>query len=218
MQRPQDFSPNVLLRPLYQELVLPNLAYVGGAGELAYWLQLKWLFQALQVPMPVVLPRCSAGFISAKAFRQWNDAGLSAEELFDPLHEVQARAALAASGTDAGVAQEQAAMEAFYQHLALRARTIDPTLGGAVDAARTRAHKGLDRIAKAMVRSVKRREQVLLDRLARTHAELFPEGSLQERRLSFMPLLATHGDSLFDHWLELLDPLKPGFVLEVEEG
>jgi uncharacterized protein YllA (UPF0747 family) len=218
MQRPQDLSPNVLLRPLYQELVLPNIAYVGGAGELAYWLQLKWLFQAMQVPMPVVLPRCSAGTIGAKAFKHWSDAGLTAEELFDPLHEVQARAAVAAAGADVDLANEQQALEAFYAGLATRAASLDPTLGGAVEAARSRARKGLDRIAKAMVRSTKQREQVLLDRLARAHAELFPAGGLQERRLSFMPLLATHGDALFDHWLDMLDPLKPGFVLEVEEG
>ncbi|MBK8339416.1 MAG: bacillithiol biosynthesis cysteine-adding enzyme BshC [Flavobacteriales bacterium] len=64
---PEAFSPNVLLRPLYQESVLPNIAYVGGGGEVAYWLQLRWLFQAFQVPMPVVCLRTSAAFLTAEA-------------------------------------------------------------------------------------------------------------------------------------------------------
>ena len=82
--RPEDFSPNVLLRPVYQETILPNIAYVGGGGELAYWLQLKPLFHALQVPMPVVLLRTSAGFLSAKHLRRWKALGLSATDLLRP--------------------------------------------------------------------------------------------------------------------------------------
>ncbi|HRF81914.1 MAG TPA: bacillithiol biosynthesis BshC, partial [Flavobacteriales bacterium] len=79
---PEDLSPNVLLRPVYQEHILPNIAYIGGGGELAYWIQLRWLFQALRVPMPVVFLRTSAATISEKHLRQWNELGLSATDLF----------------------------------------------------------------------------------------------------------------------------------------
>ena len=82
--RPQDYSPNVLLRPVYQEVILPNIAYIGGGGELAYWMQLKWLFQSVQVPMPVVLLRTSAAFLSAKHDRQRVELGLSCADLFKP--------------------------------------------------------------------------------------------------------------------------------------
>src|SRR5690606_41008214 len=66
---PERFSPNVLLRPLYQETILPNVAYIGGGGELAYWLQLKPLFDRSAIPMPVLLLRTSVALLPQKEFR-----------------------------------------------------------------------------------------------------------------------------------------------------
>ncbi|MEO8733343.1 MAG: bacillithiol biosynthesis cysteine-adding enzyme BshC, partial [Flavobacteriales bacterium] len=84
-QHPENFSPNVLLRPVYQEAILPNIAYVGGGGELAYWFQLKWLFQAVQVPMPVLLLRTSAAFLGEKDQKRLADLGLTVEQIFRPI-------------------------------------------------------------------------------------------------------------------------------------
>lgn len=214
---PHRFSPNVLLRPVYQELVLPNIAYVGGGGELAYWLQLRWLFQGLRVPMPVLLLRTSAAFLQAKAIAQWKEAGLGINDLFAPLDGVKSAAAARRASFSTDMAQEHDQLNALYGQLAERAAGADPTLHAAVEARKTKAAKGLDAIGKALVRAAKREQEVLLQRIDRVHDAMFPGGGLQERRDNMLPMLATRGPELLDRLLEHLDPLDARFTVLVEE-
>ncbi|MBL7980332.1 MAG: bacillithiol biosynthesis cysteine-adding enzyme BshC [Flavobacteriales bacterium] len=210
---PERFSPNVLLRPVYQEVVLPNVAYVGGGGELAYWLQLRWLFQALQVPMPRLILRTSAGFISTKRLRQWHALDLATEELFADQSPLMARVASARATFSADLAAERQRLSAFYDDLLAKASTADATLRGAVEARRTSALKGVDRIERSMVRAAKRQQDTAMARMRSAHAELFPGGGLQERRANILPMLAARGVGFLDELLGNLDPLSPCFSL-----
>jgi bacillithiol biosynthesis cysteine-adding enzyme BshC len=210
---PEDFSPNVLMRPLYQECILPNIAYVGGGGELAYWLQLRWLFQAFSVPMPAVLLRTSAALLGAKPLRQWQAMGLSTEDLFVPLNEQKARIAVRDAGFDVALDAERNALLRFYADLETKAGEADPTLKAAVQARSKAAFIGLDRIGKGMVRAAKHKEATTLARMDAVHAALFPGGGLQERRENILPLLAAHGTGFLDELLEHLDPLEASFTL-----
>jgi bacillithiol biosynthesis cysteine-adding enzyme BshC len=216
-RNPQDFSPNVILRPVYQEVVLPNVAYVGGGGEIAYWMQLRWLFQALQVPMPVVLLRTSAASIGSKHLRQWEALGLSVADLFEPLEGVRTRVATARSAFPVDVEGERQKLNELYDALADRVAQVDGTLKGAVDARRTRALRGLEQVGKALVRAAKRQQEVDLRQLNAVHAALFPNGGLQERRENILPVLAAKGVAELDRLMEELDPLHPRFTLFVEE-
>ncbi len=210
---PQRFSPNVLLRPLYQETILPNIAYIGGGGELAYWLQLRWLFQGLRVPMPAVLLRTSAGFITPKARKQWEAIGLSTEELFAPLEELKSQVASRNARFSTSVEEERLTLAAFYASLSAKASAADSTLKASVEARAKAADKGLERIGKSLVRAAKRKEHDTLTRMDAVHAAVFPGGGLQERRDNILPLLAAHGESFLDELLEKLDPLKQEFTL-----
>lgn len=215
-ERPQDYSPNVLLRPLYQETVLPNIACIGGGGELAYWMQLKWLFQAVQVPMPVVLLRTSAAILSAKANRLRAAMGLSAEDLFVPAAELRTRVARAAFAGKDSLEAEQAGLADLLDRVREKARAIDPTLEASAAATGTRIAKMLNGLQARMDRAMRRREATSLERLDRVLAELFPAGELQERRLNFLPMLAMRGTVLLDEWLDALDPLDQRFTLMLE--
>ncbi|MCW5898291.1 MAG: bacillithiol biosynthesis cysteine-adding enzyme BshC [Flavobacteriales bacterium] len=210
---PQVFSPNVLMRPIYQEHILPNVATIGGGGELAYWLQLRWLFQALRVPMPAVLLRSSAAFVAAKQLRQWHDMELTIGDLFRPEAEVHRQVVERGASDVIGVEQERATLRAMYDGLAARATTVDPTLRGLVEGRAAEAVKGLDRIAEGMLRAVKRRESTTIERITRTHAQLFPGGEPQERVESFIKLIADQGDEVLDLLLDRLDPLDPRFTV-----
>lgn len=215
--RPQDYSPNVLLRPVYQETVLPNIAYIGGGGEVAYWMQLKWLFQALQLPMPVVLLRTSAAFLSAKHEEQRRALGLSPEDLFRPGHELANRVAQRTSGLDTDVVAEQQELDALFKRLRERASGIDATLGPSTDAAAVRSQRMLTNLHGKMDRALRRREAVHLGRVAAITEGLFPDGGLQERRQNVLPMLAAQGPAVLDRWLEELDPLAGQFTLFAEE-
>lgn len=214
--RPQDFSPNVLLRPVYQETVLPNIAYIGGGGELAYWMQLRWLFQGLQVPMPALLLRTSAAFLPEKLMRLWKAEGLGLSDLFLPLDAVQARVAIGQASFTTDVDTERERLNALYDGLLARAVQADPTLKGSVEARRTKALQGLDHLGSRLVRAAKRQQRTTLDRLSRVHVALFPGGGLQERKDCVLPMLAAHGPRLLDDLLEQLDPLDARFSLFVE--
>ncbi|MCI4668505.1 MAG: bacillithiol biosynthesis cysteine-adding enzyme BshC [Bacteroidia bacterium] len=78
---PERFSPNVSLRPLYQEIILPNLAYFGGWGELSYWVQLKGVFEAAGENFPLLLPRFSATLFPEELARDWTELGLKIEDV-----------------------------------------------------------------------------------------------------------------------------------------
>ncbi len=212
-RHPEDFSPNVLMRPLYQETILPNVAYVGGGGELAYWMQLKWLFQAVQLPMPVLMLRTSAAFLSDKDAARLRELGLTAQDLFTPLAGLQARVALARAPFPTGMEEEKEAARAFYHRLQQRAASADATLKGAAEAIAVRAMRGLESMERKLLRAAKRREQAPLQQLHRVHAAFFPGGGLQERRANFMPWYAREGPAFFDRLLAALDPLDPNFTV-----
>jgi bacillithiol biosynthesis cysteine-adding enzyme BshC len=210
-RRPEDFSPNVLLRPIYQETVLPNIAYVGGGGELAYWLQLKWLFQAVQVPMPVLLLRTSAAFIRDKDVERLARLGLGIQDIFRPIEELEGELARRNASFDTRMDAERRQIEHFYAELAARAKAADPTLEKAVLAIAKRANNGLDAMERKFLRAAKREQQEKLEQLLRVHEHLFPGGGLQERRDNFIPFFLREGPAFFDRLLAELDPLDARF-------
>ena len=214
--RPQDYSPNVLLRPVYQEVILPNIAYIGGGGELAYWMQLKWLFQAVQVPMPGLLLRTSAAFLSAKHDQQRQDLGLGIEDLFRPAHELNNLVARRASTLDTDVVEEQQELDAFFKALRERASTIHPSLAASTEAVAVRTQRMLTNLQGKMDRALRRREAIHLQRLQNILGAIFPTGGLQERRDNILPMLAAQGPALLDRLLEQLDPLDMRFTVLVE--
>ena len=216
--RPQDYSPNVLLRPVYQEVILPNIAYIGGGGELAYWMQLKWLFQSVQVPMPVVLLRTSAAFLSAKHDGQRLELGLGIEDLFRPAHELNNLVGHRTSGTDTSLVEAQQELDAFFQRLRQRASAIDPSLAASTETAAVRAQRMLTKLQGKMDRALRRREAVHLERLQNILLALFPSGGLQERRDNVLPMLAAEGPAVLDRLMEDLDPLDMRFTVLVEGG
>lgn len=214
---PGNYSPNVVMRPLYQETVLPNIAYIGGGGEVAYWMQLKWLFQGVQVPMPVVMLRTSAAFLSAKENKLRDQLHLAIGDLFLPANALRDRVAQASSGIGTGVDPEQAELDAFFKVFSARAAAVDPTLAASVESSKVRAMRMVKNIGHKMDRALRRRESVQIERLQHLLDALFPQGGLQERRDNFLWRYASEGALFLDGLLATLDPLDPRFAVIEEE-
>ena len=207
---PEVFSPNVLLRPVYQETVLPNVAYVGGGGEIAYWLQLRWLFQGLRVLMPVMALRTSALFLSATDNERLTQLGLMVRDLFRPMNELSAELAARLSTIDTDLSPQRHVLGQLYEALVQRAKSADPTLEGSVRGEAQKAAKGLEAIEGKLLRAAKREQELALQRLTKLHDRIFPGGVLQERRENFIPYYLEHGPAFFDRLLEL-DPFEKKF-------
>ncbi|MCB0791651.1 MAG: bacillithiol biosynthesis cysteine-adding enzyme BshC [Flavobacteriales bacterium] len=212
---PERFSPNVLLRPLYQETILPNIAYIGGGGELAYWFQLKWVFQALQIPMPVLMLRTSAGFLSEKHEQQWASLGLKVSDLFADRSALRTRVALERAGARTDVEQEARTLQQLFDALASRMKQIDPTLEASARSAQARSERVLDGLQHKMERAVRRKESEALARLDKVLDAFIPGGQLQERRENLLAEWSRSGPALFDVLLRELDPLDQRFTVFV---
>lgn len=212
-RHPEDFSPNVLMRPLYQETILPNIAYVGGGGELAYWLQLRATFEAFALPMPMLMLRTSAAFMTDKDLQRTERLGLEPSWLFRPADELRARVAGQHATFDTRVDAERERIFQVYEELALRVKQADPSLEQAVRASAKRSMNGLNALEGKLVRAAKREQEELLRDLDRVLDHLFPNGSLQERRENFLPWYVAHGPAFFDRLLDELDPFDPRFTL-----
>ena len=216
-EHPERFSPNVLLRPLYQETILPNVAYIGGGGELAYWLQLKPLFDRSAIPMPVLLLRTSVALLPQKEFRRMQDLGLSIKDLFLPVEELRGRIAREKAGFRTDMEQERSELNVLFEELRSRAASIDDTLERSAGSAAHLANKGLDHLEKRFVRAAKAHTEKELVRLQMILDVLFPAGGMQERRENFMTFYLRYGDEFFDILLKHLDPLDRNFAVLIED-
>ena len=130
----ERFSPNVIMRPVYQELILPNLCYIGGGGEIAYWLQLKAYFETIHVPFPILLLRNSVQIVSNKQVKKLHALNISYEEIFMKQHLLIAKKVQ--ENSDIQFSFADATELLIQQFLALRriANATDVSFIGAVDA------------------------------------------------------------------------------------
>ncbi len=204
---PERFSPNALLRPLYQEVILPNLAYIGGGGELAYWFQLKGLFSRVKVPFPMLVLRNSALIYTARQREKLEKLGLEVKDLFTPLHQLKSQLAAANAPVDPELEPYQAKLEKMFDELEDVAHLTDKSMLGAVNAQRQKQLNGLDKLRKKLIRAEKRKHSEKMQRLEDIYRQLFPEGSLQERHDNFTACYEEYGDAWLNVLLEKLDPL-----------
>ncbi len=215
---PERFSPNVVLRPLYQEMILPNLAYVGGGGELAYWLERLPLFDHFGVPYPVLIRRNSVLWFDKDSIKRSLKFGFSASRYFDDIDSLIRAYVETQADAEVNLAADLADLQSIYDRVALKAQAIDPTLETAVraDAAKMSAH--FQQWESRLVRAEKQKHEVSINQLRNLKDKLFPGNSLQERTDNFIPYFLKYGERFFDALHSNLDPFEPGFVLLEDVG
>lgn len=183
---PEKFSPNVILRPLYQEIILPNLAYVGGPAEMVYWLQLKKVFEFHSVPFPILLPRNFALVVEPHLHRKFSKTGLDYPALFEEKNYLFNHWVLKNSRHDLTVGSERDALSTVYSVLKERANTIDKTLGPFVGAEGKKMLNSLEKIERKLLRAEKRLHADRIRQIETVKDALFPNGNLQERTDNFL--------------------------------
>ena len=213
---PEQLSPNVVLRPLYQELLLPNLAYIGGAAEVAYWLQLKDVFAAFGVPMPMVLPRNSAAYISRANAGKLRKLGLTAHEIFRPLPELKKQVGAALGQEEVNLKEQQQALAAAFAQVQDVAQRLDPTLVKTVAAEAQKAAASLAGLEKRLSKAAETKHETAYAQLAALKEKLFPGGGLQERSDNVLSILINN-PGFIEQLLEAFEPLALEFTVLEEE-
>jgi uncharacterized protein YllA (UPF0747 family) len=215
-KNPHNFSPNALLRPLYQEIILPNLCYVGGGGELAYWFQLKDYFESVGIPFPILLLRNSVLLMNEKDSEKLEKLDVTLDSLFLPKHELEAKYTLQLSKVNIDFTKQKAHLIEQFKALHNLAKETDTSFEGAVAAQEKKQINGLAHLEKRLLTAQKRKHSDQLKRLTAIQTILFPKQSLQERLVNFSEFYLEFGDELLLELKQNLDPLANEFtVLEL---
>jgi len=209
---PERFSPNVLLRPLYQEIILPNLAYIGGGGELAYWFQLKDYFNEVTITFPILVLRNSVLLATKKQMFKLNKLGISVPDIFSKQETLIANVVTKLSEINIDFSEQKKFLQQQFTDVKVLAKKTDPTFLGAVNAQEKKQLNGLDNLEKRLLKAQKRKLSDVVDRIAEVQNELFPHQSLQERNQNFSAFYEAGAD-LIPALLKNTDPLKFEFAV-----
>jgi bacillithiol synthase len=212
---PEKFSPNVILRPLYQEVILPNLCYIGGGGEIAYWLQLKSNFEYHKVTFPILLVRNSVLLATQKQNDKaekldlfWKDLFLNQQALYDKKTKELSKFIIDFS-------EQKAHLKKQFENLYAIALQTEKSFTGAVKAQEVKQIKGLENLEKRLLKAEKRVHDEQLERVVSLQNELFPNQSLQERKINFSEFYLEYGNTLTEKLFHDLKPLEQNFTIIV---
>ncbi len=214
---PERFSPNVILRPLFQEMVLPNLAYIGGGGELAYWLERKAQFEHYQIPYPILIRRNSVQFVDANSQKKLQKLNINSTEIFKDKDQLIREFIEHKVDATLSFESEQEAISAIFEQIKAKTAEIEPTLEASVGAQEAQLIKGLQKLEGRLLRAEKRKEDVAVSQIRKLKAKLLPQDGLQERHDNFIPWFLRYGTDWIDFLVKNLDPLNPHFLLIEEE-
>ena len=212
---PERFSPNVVCRPLYQEVILPNLCYIGGGGELAYWLELKSYFNKVKVTFPIVLLRNSALLITEKQQEKIDKLDIEISHLFLKQNTFINKRIRDISNIDIDFSKQKEHLKNQFKSLYELAKQTDESFLGAVKAQEVKQLKGLDHLEKRLLKAQKRKLKDQVIRIIEIQNILFPNQSLQERQQNFSEFYLEYGEKLIPTLMEDLKPLSRDFEVLV---
>ncbi len=214
---PEKFSPNVVLRGLYQEIILPNLAYIGGGGELAYWFQLKDVFKGFHVPFPILMLRNSALVVRAEARFQLEALQLEVSDLFQPVIDLENSLVKAASDQLLDLEKSRKKLQDLFQEIEARMGLVDPILKRPAQSGSARVERIVSNLEKKMLRAERQKQEVILSRLQKVREALFPREGLQERNMNFAPMYQAFGKEFIPLLCGHLEPFDFRFSVLVEK-
>ncbi|MCA1965762.1 MAG: bacillithiol biosynthesis cysteine-adding enzyme BshC [Flavobacterium sp.] len=214
---PKNFSPNVILRPLYQEGILPNLCYIGGGGELAYWLELKSNFEAKNITFPILLLRNSVLVATKKQVEKMEKLDLNWSDIFQNQQTLVNEKTKEFSDLTIDFSEQKAFLKNQFEALYTIANKTDKSFIGAVKAQEVKQLKGLENLEKKLLKAEKRIHTEKLERIIQLQNELFPNQSLQERKSNFADFYneIDNFEAFFSLLYIDLQPLKQNFSLVI---
>jgi bacillithiol biosynthesis cysteine-adding enzyme BshC len=201
-QYPERFSANVILRGAFQETILPNIAFVGGGGEMAYWLELKNVFASVDIPYPLLVLRNSFLLVEEKYAQMVSNLGLQLEDIFQQEHELMKKIVTSRAENKIQLNGELQKIEDLYNEVMNLVSNVDMTLKEHVAALKTKAVYRLQELEKKMLRAEKRKHNAELKQLQKIKSILFPHNGLQERTENISGFYAKYGKSLINTLLE----------------
>lgn len=210
---PEKFSPNVVMRPIYQETILPNLAYLGGGGEIAYWTERKKQFQHFDVSFPILVRRNSVLWISQSDIKQLQKYNISIEDIFSSEEDWIKDFIKENANASLEFSKEYELFHNAFELLEKKAELIDNSLAQAIKGSHVKEFKVFEQLSGRLLRAEKDRYEKDVQKIRKIKDKLFPGMGLQERADNFMPYYLKHGQAYFDILKDHLDPFNHSFVV-----
>ena len=200
-----------MFRTLYQEKILPNLAYVGGGSEIAYWLQLKDFFNIKDLTFPILVVRNSALLVSKKNIEKCNKLDIKVADLFQKNHELTKTYLNKISKLKIDLTELKKTVNDNFLNLYKLSLETDKSFLGALKAQETKQINGIEKLEKKLLKAQKKKHKEKLERLILIKEELFPNGSLQERQVNFSEFYRNYGNEFIDILFDNLNPFDNNF-------
>lgn len=213
---PEHFSPNVVMRPIFQEFILPNLAYIGGGGEIAYWLERKTQFEAFGLNFPMLIRRNSGMVIDKGSNKKMGKLGLSLNTIFKNSDTIISDYLASVSGDNLEFDQEIMDIGEIFSRIASKAKEVDPTLESKMLAEGTKIAKQVDQLTSRVKRAAKQNEETSVNQITKIKDKLFPSMGLQERKVCFLEVLLKSGVNSIDELIPSFDPLEKTMIVMTE--
>ena len=201
-QHPERFSPNVILRGVFQETILPGVVFVGGGGELAYWMELKNVFDQVDVHYPLLQLRNSFLLMSQKQAEQWSAMQFEEQDLFKPILELEIAYVKKHTNTKLDLQDQLNHLSSLYTNIKNQVVQVDASLGAHTENLAKQANAKLVALEKKMLRAERRKQAVDIQRIHRIKKELFPQDNLQEREAHFSQWVGQYDLSWIDTIME----------------
>ena len=210
---PEKFSPNAVLRPAYQETIMPNLAYVGGNAEIMYWIELKDYFESINLPFPILIPRNSMLFLEEKTFRKIENSGLKIEDFFGNFAEVINQKILDNSEIKSLLKQKEQNLIDSFSEIKAKAELTDKSFVNLVKAEETRQLKSFKRMQKRLLKAEKIKQSEKFDQMQNLFLKVHPGGTWQERVFNFSVFYADFGKQWIADSYQLMDVQKSELII-----
>jgi bacillithiol biosynthesis cysteine-adding enzyme BshC len=211
---PEKFSPNVVLRPVYQEFILPNLAYIGGAAEIAYWTQLKGVFDALKLTFPLLKVRNSIQIIDANAQKKLAKLNLRELELFSPLDELKQNFVKNNLKEEIDFSDLESKTNELLQVIERQITNFDTNLLKFAEAEKTKLQNQIESIKQKLIKQQKNAFEQELKQIEDLKSKLFPNNGLQERSENFLNFCPNGDvDSLISNLYEAIEVFENDLIV-----
>lgn len=212
---PENFSPNVILRPLMQQTVLPSIANIGGGAEVSYWLQLKPIFDSAHIDFPVILLRDIISVLDNKSWEKWTSSGYSELDFFLPIDELKKKIALKDSNLELEFSRIENELTAKFSSLETLVTTIDKSLQGSYESELVKLKKSLELLYSKALKAEKRKHEESIAALEKIKSKVFEDNYLIERKENFSAYYLKGGKDWVEAMIANANPLDAKWKLNL---
>ena len=211
---PERFSPNVLLRPLYKEFILPNLAMIGGGAEVNYWMQLKSTFTENGIVFPMLILRNSVLIVNRHNSEKIEKLGFKISDFFTSEDELNKSFVARNTESEVDLSSELEQLDSLYDSLLLK--TEEKGMQSLILAEKQKQQNVLKRIEQKLHKVEKQKHSISINQISQIKRKMFPNGSLQERHDNLISYYLHYGSSFIENLKVNLRPIDHDFSILLE--